>query len=1069
MKKTQDSLWRVGGILDAKYLNSFGLPYASKDEVFSRISSSERLFQTVNILGVEYWFTDANTLVIKGNGNSAGSLLNTRQIFGRPFNGTQDVTGVAETTGIKISNGSKVVNLTVDPITGALMIDSSVFSSSEVAAYGVGNEGGSGSGSGLIQTVYNYTNLGQSFDNLILTDTFNAYTINKINSRLVTIENTNFLTGLTKPLIVTALGFTPYDSTNPAGYISAGSLPTRLSQLINDPNYATTGYVNQKVADLVNGAPASLDALNELANALGNDPNFATTVTNLIGTKQPQLNGLGFVKLNGTMVSYDNNSYLPLTGGVLSGNLTTKGLTITNGTKSVNLVVDANGFLSVDNGIYSNSEIAAYGIGSGGSGGGLIQTVYGLSGLGGSFNNSNLTDTFNAYAINQINSRLVNVENGSATSLSITGSGNAITSISKTGNLLTATLGNTFQPLSSAVNAGNIGSQSVNYATIAGNSNSLSGIVIDNIVYGSFAGAYNSISGTDMNLVFKAGFYNGSTITNAPNTGDFGFVNIPNWAGDSANNRYNIQIGGNIGGNLVFRSTNIGGAGTWKTILDNTNFTTANYIQNNPASAQSASVWVNGSSKFDGDLMIGGVLRTNYLGSIKFAIFNSSTQSIFQTVGGYDMVFQPSGSTSLTLFANGAATFASSVTATRLWLSGTIDMANNQQIEWNNGAQMIYANAGILNFLGAASFSSSITAFNASFNGNVAILGNSFLDLGGAAYNNIAVIRSNWAGAGYWGFGNDGGHTLRFDQVSGQSFQGATDVQLKLGVNTVFHSGNSNLNSVNWTCSRSYVIDFLTTQNSGAGNQIIMNGPGSYWGAIQTIRADVWGLGRGTGSIERTIGNTALTWDASNNVVFNGIIFLNSANYGTNSYHELNRNALTTENMFKWSTNGAAKWYLGQRSVGEEGFSLWNANNGTQSLYFNPSGAAFFASNITAVGEITAYSASDIRLKSNIKPIVNSLDIINQLNPVSYNWNAKAKELNSNKTDKTDVGLIAQELAKVLPTAVHGIYDDKFLGVDYIKLTPFLIGAVKELSEDNKDLRGMIKGLIAEINTLKGN
>ena len=51
--------------------------------------------------------------------------------------------------------------------------------------------------------------------------------------------------------------------------------------------------------------------------------------------------------------------------------------------------------------------------------------------------------------------------------------------------------------------------------------------------------------------------------------------------------------------------------------------------------------------------------------------------------------------------------------------------------------------------------------------------------------------------------------------------------------------------------------------------------------------------------------------------------------------------------------------------------------------------------NISATGEVTAYQTSDERLKINVKPIENALETINKLNPVSYNWNDKAKELNS--------------------------------------------------------------------------
>jgi len=48
---------------------------------------------------------------------------------------------------------------------------------------------------------------------------------------------------------------------------------------------ATETYVDNEVAGLVDSAPATLDTLNELAAALGDDPNFATTVATNIGTK----------------------------------------------------------------------------------------------------------------------------------------------------------------------------------------------------------------------------------------------------------------------------------------------------------------------------------------------------------------------------------------------------------------------------------------------------------------------------------------------------------------------------------------------------------------------------------------------------------------------------------------------------------------------------------------------------------------------------------------------------------------------------------------------------------------
>jgi hypothetical protein len=66
----------------------------------------------------------------------------------------------------------------------------------------------------------------------------------------------------------TKLGYTPYNITNPA-------------------NYATETYVNTSISNLVDSAPATLDTLNELAAALGDDENFATTVTDAIALKAP--------------------------------------------------------------------------------------------------------------------------------------------------------------------------------------------------------------------------------------------------------------------------------------------------------------------------------------------------------------------------------------------------------------------------------------------------------------------------------------------------------------------------------------------------------------------------------------------------------------------------------------------------------------------------------------------------------------------------------------------------------------------------------------------------------------
>lgn len=79
-------------------------------------------------------------------------------------------------------------------------------------------------------------------------------------------------------------------------------VPTKTSELTNDSNFltehqslsglATETYVNDKVAGIVNSAPETLDTLQELATALGNDANFATTVSTQIGKKVDKVDGM---------------------------------------------------------------------------------------------------------------------------------------------------------------------------------------------------------------------------------------------------------------------------------------------------------------------------------------------------------------------------------------------------------------------------------------------------------------------------------------------------------------------------------------------------------------------------------------------------------------------------------------------------------------------------------------------------------------------------------------------------------------------------------------------------------
>ena len=122
---------------------------------------------------------------------------------------------------------------------------------------------------------------------------------------------------------------------------------------------------------------------------------------------------------------------------------------------------------------------------------------------------------------------------------------------------------------------------------------------------------------------------------------------------------------------------------------------------------------------------------------------------------------------------------------------------------------------------------------------------------------------------------------------------------------------------------------------------------------------------------------------------------------------------------------------------------VWNSGNTlyyTNSIYLNPSSKTIYANNFN--------STSDIRVKDNIKTLEGSLDKLNLIRGVEYDRNDSEERFHQ-------LGVIAQEIEKVYPEAVD---EDKngMKTVSYQQLVPVLIEAVKELSQEVKNLKGII-------------
>jgi hypothetical protein len=104
------------------------------------------------------------------------------------------------------------------------------------------------------------------------------------------------------------------------------------------------------------------------------------------------------------------------------------------------------------------------------------------------------------------------------------------------------------------------------------------------------------------------------------------------------------------------------------------------------------------------------------------------------------------------------------------------------------------------------------------------------------------------------------------------------------------------------------------------------------------------------------------------------------------------------------------------------------------------------AGGIYATGNITAYYSDD-RLKTKLGKIENALDKVCELDGFYYEANETAQALGYKV--KREVGVSAQSVQKVMPEIVSPApIDDQYLTIDYSKLTPMLIEAIKELKAE---------------------
>ena len=242
----------------------------------------------------------------------------------------------------------------------------------------------------------------------------------------------------------------------------------------------------------------------------------------------------------------------------------------------------------------------------------------------------------------------------------------------------------------------------------------------------------------------------------------------------------------------------------------------------------------------------------------------------------------------------------------------------------------------------------------------------------------------------------------------------------------------------------------LTLNNQNASGSLVFN-----TNNLERFRINssgFVGIGTATPSSTLTVGNTAGT--IAGEITLNP----NSTQYEGGQI-----------NIKKSLVGSTADWILDQygTSSADARFRIFNLISETNGITILENGNVGMGTLLPSVrlqvnGDIIANSiagSSDLRFKSNIKPIENALAKVKSLQGVYFNWNQKAFP-EKNFSDKTELGFIAQEVEKVLPEVVFkDTSPEEYRSVKYDKVVALLVEAIKEQQKQIDSLKIQVQKL----------
>ena len=692
---------------------------------------------------------------------------------------------------------------------------------------------------------------------------------------------------------------------------------------------------------------------------------------------------------------------------------------------------DSNGDLKVNGNLYATGGISAYGTSSAGSGGGLNGSVKSYSDAL-KLTSESLSEIASAYSIKALASRISSLEGGSATSISVSGSGNAVTSITKNGTTITVTKGATFLTAHQSLSA---------YMKTADAKSLFLYHTRENIV-------------TDLDNFNTSGashIYEMTDVTNTPT--DNGWLQVMNWGSADANYGMLLANDYSINGSLYFRHKVGGKWKAWKTLIDSSNI--ANQSVKYATTA--------GTAKNPNALSWSGYASGSYDGSAAKSI--SIPNNTNQLTNGAGFI-TASGS-----ITGNAATATHASSANYIRNNGLPSPANNTVKAYKDSLVRFfkdyYPNQGVgANVIISASiiqnWSNDSATFRPSSNYSFIKIGGAYSGVQYGQYmlstyklERVGIVGRNeneWTAIKWLAYTDD------IPKNNNQLTNGAGYITSAGSCKYATSAGSAN--SVAWSnvSGRPTKVSQFTNDSGYITSSASITGNAATATKLQTART-IWGQSfNGTANVNGSITGV-------DNITMSN----NSYLYGKNT----GGTAIQLIAMASWNSvdigRGALVYGYTTQVMGKTVALTASDDSGKNTKSVELSTANFYSNvnietegGLLAHGGVTAYSSSDIRLKQDLR----KLDYFGIIKAMGGTFGFAWK-----KDNTRSIGWIAQHvlcnphLKDIVETDENGYYKINYWSP---KLISTAFGAIEQVGDEVSRLKARVVFLESEVQRLSG-